>query len=342
MDQYTLNQLAEHVSGKVHGNPEVVIKGISTLEDAGPDEITFFSNRKYLPFLKTTKAGAVITAEPLENETNLLIAQDPYYAFMQIMVLFYGHRQHEQTGINQNATIDETAVIGPDCNINNFVKISQNVKVGKNCYFYPGVFIGPGVEIGDDCIFYPNAVIYNHCRIGNRVIVHANATIGEDGFGYATHDGVHYKIPQVGRVILADDVEIGAGCAIERATLGDTIIAEGTKIGDHVAIGHGTKIGPHSLLVPQVGIAGSTTLGHHCVVGGQVGIVGHIKIGNMVTIGAQAGVVNDLPDGSTVLGAPAIDSNKAKRAYSMIQYLPDMRKRIRSLEKRLERFRPSK
>jgi UDP-3-O-[3-hydroxymyristoyl] glucosamine N-acyltransferase len=185
---------------------------------------------------------------------------------------------------------------------------------------------------------YPNVVIYNDCRIGNRVIINANSTIGEDGFGYATHKGVHHKIPQIGIVIIEDDVEIGVCCGVERGTLGDTVIGQGSKLGDLVAIGHGSRLGAHCLLVAQVGIAGSTTLGHHCMVGGQVGIVGHINIGNNVTIAAQSGVINNVPDGKLLLGSPAIEANQGKRAYSMIQYLPEMRKSIRDLQSQIERI----
>jgi UDP-3-O-[3-hydroxymyristoyl] glucosamine N-acyltransferase len=170
------------------------------------------------------------------------------------------------------------------------------------------------------------------------VIINANSTIGEDGFGYATHKGVHHKIPQIGIVIIEDDVEIGVCCGVERGTLGDTVIGQGSKLGDLVAIGHGSRLGAHCLLVAQVGIAGSTTLGHHCMVGGQVGIVGHINIGNNVTIAAQSGVINNVPDGKLLLGSPAIEANQGKRAYSMIQYLPEMRKSIRDLQSQIERI----
>jgi UDP-3-O-[3-hydroxymyristoyl] glucosamine N-acyltransferase len=234
--------------------------------------------------------------------------------------------------------ISDSAKIGAGCHIHDFVTIADGAKVGDGCIIYPCAYIGENVQIGNDCIIYPNVVIYESCRIGNRVILNSNATIGEDGFGFATHTGVHHKIPQIGCVVIEDDVEIGACCGIERGTLNDTIISQGSKLGDLVAIGHGTKIGPHCLLVAQVGIAGSTSLGHHCIVGGQAGIVGHIIIGNNVAIGAQAGVINSVGDGKVVLGAPAIEANQGKRAYGMIQYLPEMRQSIRELQERLERL----
>ena len=182
-------------------------------------------------------------------------------------------------------------------------------------------------------------MIYDGCQVGNRVIVQSNASIGQDGFGFATHKGEHHKIPQIGIVVLEDDVEIGSNSVIERGTLDNTIIGKGSKVGDQVVVGHGTKIGPHCLLVPQAGIAGSAELGHHCVIGGQVGVVGHIKVGNMVTVGAQAAVINNVPDGATILGAPAIDANKAKRAYALIETLPDMRKKLRMLDKDVKRLK---
>ena len=337
MQGKTLNQLAECVGGKIVGNGKRVITAAAIIETAGPDEITFLVNKKYIPQLATTNAGAVITAEQVETKADLLIADDPYYAFMQIVVLLHGHRKHPQCGISKHASIDKSAKVGDGCNVAQFAIIRENTTIGANCNIYPGVFIGPDVKIGDDCIIYPNAVIYDKTQIGSGVIIHAGASVGQDGFGFATHKGVHHKIPQVGKVILEDNVEIGAGAAIERATLADTIIGTGCKIGDLVAIGHGAKIGPGCLLVPLVGIAGSTTLGHHCVLGGQVGISGHIKIGNMVKIGAQSGISNNIPDGKTVLGSPAMDANYTKRIWAAMQHLPELNKRIKKLEKKLEK-----
>ena len=332
----TLAQLAQHVGGKVKGNAEVKITAVATLENATAADISFLTNPKYTKTLQSTNAGAVIIGKDTEAPVPLLIADDPYYAFSQIVVLLHGYRQHKKVGLSEKATIAETAKVGKNCNIHDFATVCDSVVIGDNTVIYPGVFIGPDAVIGKDCILYPNATIYDGCRLGNNVIINANATIGKDGYGYATHNGKHYKIPQIGIVILEDDVEIGSNCCIQRGAIEDTIIGAGCKIGDLTNIGHGTKIGPHCLLIGQIAIAGSTTIGHHCVIGGQAGIVGHIKIGNCVSIAAQAGVINDIPDGQNVVGAPAIDAIKAKRAYSMIEDLPEMRKSIRRLEKQLE------
>jgi len=337
----TLQELAEHVGGQVFGDANVKIRSAATLGRAGRGDISFLTNNKYERQLAGTKAGAVIVGRRILDATvPLLIVDDPYYAFMKIMVLLHGHRRHKKVGISSKASISDSAKVGANCDIYDFVTIDDNAVVGDNCIIYPNVCIGKGTQIGNQAIIYPGVAIYDGCKIGNNVIINANSSIGEDGFGYATHKGAHYKIPQIGGVVLEDDVEIGACCTIERGTLGDTVIGEGSKLGDVVTIGHGSKVGSHCLLVAQVGIAGSTTLGHHCIVGGQVGIVGHINIGNNVMIGAQAGVINNIEDGKIVLGAPAIEANKGKRAYSMIQYLPEMRQEIRRLKDQLEKIAP--
>jgi UDP-3-O-[3-hydroxymyristoyl] glucosamine N-acyltransferase len=339
MQERTLGELAEYVGGRICGDPKVIIKSASTLGRADKGDISFLTNRKYQKQLRTTKASAVIVGkETPAASVPLLIADDPYYAFMQIMVLLHGHRKHKKTGVSTKASISDSAKIGMDCHIHDFVTIADNARIKDGCIIYPNVYIGQGVQIGNDSIIYPNVTVYDGCKIGNRVIINANSTIGEDGFSYATYKGIHHKIPQTGIVILEDDVEIGAGCGIERGTLNDTVIGQGSKLGDMVTVGHGTRIGSHCLLVAQVGIAGSTNIGHHCTIGGQVGIVGHINIGNNVTIAAQAGVINNIPDNKVVLGAPAIDANIGRRAYSMIQYLPDMRQNIRELQSQFKQI----
>jgi len=342
MQERTLGEIAERVGGRVCGDPRIVIRGAATLAEAREGDISFLVNPKYERQLETTKASAVIVAaDPGDAAAALLVADDPYYAFMQVMVLLYGYRRHPQTGIGPQACIARTASIGTVCQIHNLATIADHAQIGDGCVIYPGAYIGEGTRLGSDCILYPNVAVYDGCSVGNRVIIHANSTIGADGFGFATHDGVHHKIPQVGGVVIEDDVEIGSCCSIQRGTLSDTRIGRGSKLGDVVTIGHGAQIGPYCLLVAQVGVAGSTTLGHHCVVGGQVGIVGHITIGNNVTIGAQAGVVNSVPDGQTIAGAPAVDAAQARKAYAVIPHLPQMRQDIRSLRRRLQEIAAS-
>ena len=337
MQGKTLGELAEYVGGRVCGDADVLIRSASTLGRAEAGDISFLTNRKYEKQLRATKASAVIVGKETPSASvPLLIAEDPYFAFMQIMVLLHGHRKHKKVGISPRSSISDSAKVGAECHIYDFATIADDARIGDGCIVYPGAYIGQDVHLGNDSIIYPNVTIYDGCKIGNRVIINANSAIGEDGFGYASHKGLHHKIPQIGTVIIEDDVEIGACCGIERGTLGDTVIGQGSKLGDLIAIGHGTKIGAHCLLVAQVGVAGSTTLGHHCIIGGQVGIVGHISVGNNVTIAAKAGVINNIPDGKVVLGAPAIEANQGRRAYGMIQYLPEMRQSIRDLQNRIE------
>jgi len=338
MQERTLGELAEHVGGQVRGDPSLVIRAAATLERAKEGDISFLMNRRYVRQLQTTKASAVIVAQAVDAPVALLVAEDPYYAFTQVMVLLHGHRTHKETGISPQASISDTAVLGAGCHVHPFATIADNVQIGERCIVYPGVYIGEGATLGDDCIIYPSVTIYERCRIGRRVIINAGSAIAVDGFGYATHEGVHHKIPQIGGVVIKDDVEIGSCCGIERGTLDDTIIGQGSKLGDLVTIGHGTKIGPHCLIVAQAGVAGSATLGHHCVVGGQAGIVGHITIGDNVTIGGRAGVINSVPDGQTMLGAPAIEADEARRAYAMLPHLPQMRQDIRELQNRLRKI----
>jgi UDP-3-O-[3-hydroxymyristoyl] glucosamine N-acyltransferase len=296
----------------------VQITSAARLEDAGSGQISFLANIKYQNQLATTQASAVIVTSDLEasvpDGVALLRAKDSYFAFMKAVVALHGHRKHPAKGADPRAFVDPTAKIGP------------------NTVVYPGVYVGPRVAIGRDCILYPNCVIYEDCVLGDRVIVHAGASIGNDGYGFATHEGIHHKIPQIGNVIIGDDVEIGAQTAIARAALASTVIGRGTKIDSLVTIGHGTRIGEHSLLVAQVGIAGSVTTGHHFVAGGQVGITGHLKIGNVVQAGAQAGIMGDLEDGAIVAGSPAMPLRTAKRIALLWQKLPELFDRVRRLE----------
>ena len=336
MQTKTLGQLAQHVNGKVKGDAQTLISAVATLDSATSSDISFLSNPKYEKAVATTKAGAIIVGRDIPSPAPLLIAEDPYYAYAQIVILLYGHRQHKQTGISKKASISPTAKIGDNCNIYDFAVVCDNAVIGANTIIYPGAFVGPDVKIGSNCILYPNVTIYDNSILGNNVIINSNSSIGKDGYGYSTYKGKHHKIPQIGRAIIEDDVEIGANCSIQRGAIDDTIIGAGCKFGDLIDIGHGAKVGPHCLFVGLIGVAGSTTFGHHCVVAAQAGIVGHIKIGNCVMIAAQAGVINDIPDGQSVVGAPAIDASKARRAYCLIQDLPEMKKAISRLEKNIK------
>jgi len=336
MKEMTLSQLAELLGGELTGESDRVVRGMASVESAGPDEVTFLSNVRYERFMKDTRAAAVIVAADYAGAGESLIrCADPYFAFREAMMAFYGPRRPQFEGVDGRACIDPTATLGEGVRIAPLAVVSAAAVIGAGTVLYPHVYVGPNCRIGRDCTIYPNVTIYNDCVLGDRVRIHAGTSIGQDGYGYATYQGAHHKIPEAGRVILEDDVEIGSCCAIERATLGDTIIGAGTKFADLVAIGHGTTMGTGCLMVSQSGIAGSTRVGDYCVFAAQSGIVGHIRIGDGAQVGAQAGVTNDVAPGVRVLGSPAIDIADAKRSMISLSRLPQMRSAVRKLTREI-------
>ncbi len=340
---YRLTQIVEilatyQMPGEIEGDAQRRIVGVATLEEAGPDEISFLSNAKYEKALQTTRAGVVIVSKEqvIPNGMTVLRTTDPYAAVTAVMVHVHGYRQHPQSGTDAHAVIDPSAKIGPGANIHHQVTIAANVQIGKNVVIYPGCYIARDCRIGDDCILYPNVVIYDGSILGNRVTLHAGSVIGEDGLGYAPVKGRWHKIPQIGIVEIADDVEIGANCSIDRATLGRTIIGAGTKFSNLIAIGHGAKIGRDCMLVAQVGIAGSVVVGHHVTMAGKAGVAGHLTIGDNAQLGAMCGVMNDIPADTSVAGAPAIPLKDALRSFAYTARLPEMAKQIKELEAQVE------
>lgn len=320
------------------GRADLLITGIATLEDAGDGHISFLANPKYERFLATTRASAVVVKPDVSAPDHLALIRvpDPYAAITALIIELYGYRKHRKLGNpSQAASVSPTARIGESATIHPGATIEDDVIIGRNAVIYPGVFIGPRCSIGDDVVLHPNVVIYEDTLIGDRVTIHAGTVIGEDGLGYAPVNGKWIKIPQIGIVEIGDDVEIGSNCSIDRATLGKTRIASGTKMSNLIAIGHGAQIGEHCLFVAQVGIAGSVHVGNHVTMAGQAGVVGHVRLGDRVTVGAKAGVVNHVSDGLTVLGAPAVPIAEAKKQFFYIARLPEMSDKVRRLEKRI-------
>jgi len=318
-----------------------IVSAVNTLEAAAGGELSFLSNVKYLSALETTRADAVIVPNGVQVPARLtaMRCRDPYGAVTAAIVAIHGYRKHPQWGRSLSAQIDPTARIGSAPNLANGVTISAAAVVGNNCTMYPGCYIGEGARIGDDCVLFPNVVIYDGCVLGNRVTVHAGSVIGEDGLGFAPQNGHWVKIPQIGRVVVGDDVEIGANCTIDRATLGQTEIGSGTKFGNVVVIGHGTKIGPDCLFVGLVGLAGSVTVGRNVTLAGQVGVAGHLTIGDEARVGAQAGVNSDVDPKASMLGSPALPLDDARRSVVLVGKLPEMAKRLRSLEQEVRQLR---
>ena len=318
-----------------------LIRAVNTLENASDGEISFLSNPKYTNALGETEASAVLLKEDiaLPDGISAVRCDDPYVALTVAIVSLHGHRKHPRWGVSDRALIDPSAKIGEGPNIAGGVTISAEVTIGDNCTLYPGCNIGDGVRLGDDCTLHPNVVVYDHCVLGSRVTIHAGSVVGEDGLGYAPQNGKWVKIPQVGRAVIGDDVEIGANCAIDRATLGQTEIGSGTKFGNVILIGHGTKVGADCLFVGQVGVAGSVTVGRHVTLAGQVGVAGHLTIGDDVRVAGQSGISGNVGPKAELLGSPAFPIESAKRSFYVFQKLPQWVQRIKDLEREVRELR---
>ena len=339
----TLAELCRTLEGHgmkpvLKGEGETPIRAVATLEDADEGEITFLSNPKYEKMLSGTHASAVVLKPQVASCDRLarLEVDDPYAAITALIVKLHGYRQHRrvvpdpsQSHIASSATIGENASIYPGATID------EDVVIGKNAVIYPGCYIGPRCRIGHNLLLFPNVVIYDGTTIGDRVTIHAGSVVAEDGLGYAPVNGKWVKIPQIGNVQIDDDVEIGANCSIDRATVGRTRIGAGTKFSNLIAVGHGTQIGEDCMLVAQVGLAGSVGVGKHVTLAGQAGVVGHIQIGDNATIAAKAGVAHNVPPGVTVLGQPAIPIREMRRNFAHIKRLPELNRTVKELEKKL-------
>jgi UDP-3-O-[3-hydroxymyristoyl] glucosamine N-acyltransferase len=339
-----LEQLADLVGGEIQGDAQCMITGIAGLREAGPRDITFLANPKYTPDLSNTQASAVLLARGSQEDLvrslktagiSVVLVEDPYFAFAKIVQFFHA-QPYCPSGISSQASIGEGVQLGKDLSIHPFVRIEDHAKIGDRVTLYPGTFVGEGSEIGEDCLIYPNVTIRERTQIGKRVILHSGTVIGSDGFGFATREGRHHKILQVGTVVIEDDVELGANVAVDRAALGRTVIKRGTKVDNLVQVAHNVVIGEDSLIVAQAGISGSTELGHHVILAGQVGVIGHLKIGDGVRVGAQSGVAQDIPSGQTVSGSPTIPHRKWLRMQAALPELPEMMRRVRELEKKIE------
>lgn len=334
----TVKTLADQIGATVDGEADRLVVGCAGIEEARADEVSFVANVKYARHLPHTTAAAVIVSRDTAaagGTTTLLRADDPYYAFRQAVVILHGFRQHP-SGVNTRAFVSPQATIGRDCTIMPWAYVEAEAVIGDRTVIYPHCYVGARVRTGKACVLYPSVTVYEDCTLGDRVVLHAGCVIGQDGFGYATHAGEHHKIPHVGSVVIEDDVEMGANCAIDRATVGATRVGKGTKFSDLVAIGHGTRIGRHNMLVGQVGIAGSSETGDYVVMGGQVGVAGHIRIGDQTQIAAKAGVHADIPDGDGRYGGiPAVPWADARRTIMAAIQLPRYVQKIRAMERRI-------
>jgi UDP-3-O-[3-hydroxymyristoyl] glucosamine N-acyltransferase len=332
----TLAALACILTGELEGDGETIICGIAPLEQAQTGDLTFLAESKQTVRLATSQATAVLVAPHVPVDRPAIRVADPYLGFIHLLEHFFP-QQPPTWGIDARAVIDPEVTLGAHVNIGPYVVIRRGVQLGDDVTVYPGTYIGEACEIGTGCILYANVSLYPHVHLGRHVIVHSGAVIGADGFGfYPLPDGSYHKIPQVGRVVIGDAVEIGANTCIDRATIGDTIIEAGVKLDNLVHIGHNSVVGTHSVLAGQVGLSGSVHVGSRVRMGGQVGIADHITVGDKVSISAQAGVLSDLDPGVTVYGTPALPGPVAKRMHLYSLRLGELFQQVKQLQRRLD------
>jgi UDP-3-O-[3-hydroxymyristoyl] glucosamine N-acyltransferase len=332
-----LGIIAQHLNCPVVGDPDLEIAGLATIENAQANELTFLSNRRYRRYLSTTRASAIITdtADHLLEGQSGLISTDPYLAFAEALALFHSPIQYEK-GIHPLALVSPSAIIGEGVSIGPFSIIGDDARIGDRVTMLSHCTVYPKAEIGRETFIHSHCVIREECRIGDRVILQNNVVIGSDGFGYAKRpDSSWQKIPQTGKVIIEDDVEIGSGSVLDRASIGTTVIGRGTKIDNLVQIGHGSTVGKNTLLCAQVGLAGSTQVGEEVILSGQGGAAGHLKIGDRVIATAQTGIPSSVESGKVISGYPAIDNRDWLKSSAIFAQLPQLQKEIRALRERV-------
>ncbi len=334
-----LRKLAELIGADPGELPEVEITGIQGIKEAQRGEVSFLTNRRYLPHLAECRASAVIVPKDrvtADGGPTRLEVDNPQVALINVMHLFHPDGRRLGQGIHASATVSPAAEIGEAVSIEARAVVEAGARIGDRVIIRSGAYVGEGARIGHDALIYPNAVIRERVEIGDRVVVHAGAVIGADGFGFAQNGRVQEKIPQVGRVLIGDDVEIGANTTIDRATLGETVIGSGSKIDNLVQIGHNVKMGKNTIVCAHVGISGSATLGDNVVIGGQAGIIGHVRIGDGAMVAARSAVTRSIPDGMCVMGTPARPHREGKRTLAWIARLPKIAARLRAVERRLD------
>ena len=335
--KFTAEQIAGILEGDIVGNPQAEVHKLSKIEEGEAGSITFLANPKYLPYIYTTQASITIvnrTFEP-ENEifTTLIKVDDAYKAFSKLLE-YYNQVKLMKSGIEQPSVLSENVTYGDNLYLGSFCYVGKNVKIGNNVKIYPNTFVGDNVTIGNDTILFAGVRVYSETEIGNGCTIHSGSIIGSDGFGFVPNEeGIYSKIPQIGNVIIEDNVDIGSCTTIDRATMGSTVIKKGVKLDNQIQIAHNVVIGENTVIASQTGVAGSTKIGSNCIIGGQVGIVGHIIIGNNVRIQAQAGVAKSIPDGEMIQGSPSMGYSDFSKSYVHFRNLPKIVADIEDLKK---------
>ena len=337
----TANQIALLINGKIEGNPDSSVSGFGKIEEAQKDQLAFLANPKYEDYLYTTAASVIIIADKLELKQpvagSLIRVSDPYTAFASLLHYYQQYKTQQLKGIQEPSYLSKTAQLGENVFIGAFAYIGESTIVGNNVKIFPGVYIGNNVTIADNTILHPGVKIYHDCIIGKNVTVHAGSVIGGDGFGFAPQaDGTYKKVPQIGNVIIEDNVEVGSNATIDRATIGSTIIKAGAKLDNLIQIAHNVEVGNNTVIAAQAGVSGSTKIGNNVMIGGQAGVVGHIHIADGSRINAQSGVSKSIKiPKATVTGSPAFDYTSALRSQALSRNLPEMEKRITELENQI-------
>jgi UDP-3-O-[3-hydroxymyristoyl] glucosamine N-acyltransferase len=335
--KFPVSQIALLINGTVDGDPGIMIDSFAKIEEAQQGQLAFFSNPKYEEHLYSSNASAIIINEDFIAKkpvtASLIRVPDAYTAFAALLTKYQEIMTQQLSGIQQPVYISKTVTYGEQVYIGAFAYLGENVKVGNNTKIFPNAYIGDNVTIGDDCMIHPGVKIYHGCVVGSRVNIHAGAVIGSDGFGFAPQpDGSFIKIPQIGNVILEDDVEIGSNSTIDRATVGSTIIKAGAKLDNLIQVGHNAEIGSSTVIAAQAGISGSTKIGKGVMIGGQAGVVGHIQLGDGAKVNAQSGVSKSIDPGKVVTGSPAQDFTASLRSEAATRKLPELEKRVKELE----------
>lgn len=336
--EFTAAMIARILNGTVEGDPETKLNTVARIEEGHPGALSFLSNPKYEPYIYSTDASAVLVKNdftPAKKVTATLIRVDDPYQALAHLLAFYEQARPAKKGIHPSAVIDERASVGSDVFIGACAVISENAEIADGCSLHPQVFIGENVKIGKNCTLHPGVKVYRDCVIGNDCIIHAGAVIGADGFGFAPVSEANFmKIPQIGNVIIEDNVEIGSNTCVDRATMGSTVIRKGVKLDNLIQVGHNVEIGENTVIAAQSGLAGSTRVGRNCMFGGQVGLAGHLSIADGCKIGAQSGIMSTVSEeNSTLLGSPATDSKQFLKSVVYIRKLPELNNRLDALAK---------
>ena len=337
--KFTAEQIAGILEGTVIGNANAEVSTLSKIEEGIQGSLTFLANPKYKPYIYTTEASITIVNNDFvaeqELKTTLIKVEDAYKAFTKLLE-YYNQIKLNKSGIESPSYISDSASIGNDIYIGSFTYVGDNVKIGNNVKLFPNAYVGDNVVLGDNTIVFSGGKIYSECIIGSNCVINSGAIIGADGFGFAPNENGEYsKVPQIGNVILEDNVDVGAGTTIDRATLGSTIIRKGVKLDNQIQIAHNVEIGKNTVIAAQTGIAGSTKIGENCQIGGQVGIVGHITIGNNVKIQAQSGIGRSIKDNEVLQGSPALSYGDYNKSYVHFKNLPKIIKNLNDLEKKV-------